>query len=273
MAASLKESAREIRKDIGKSRAVLAIVDSLGMACGGDPSDASAIIQTMVAARSFGVPVLGIHHIAKDAKDKANPYGSVYATNEARMSWHVEAERANNQLSSVLTNYKANRGARHERQAFRFDFTEDSHEAIERIEITSLTFGQSKELGDSGQKWRVAQFLGLAGASSVNAIAAALDIPKATVRAQLNRHKDLFTKIGEDWGVTAVEHGSPVFRSEGSQNGQGERNSPRNSSETVLRSETNPYGAPLGGPEVDAEPPWKNEEEQARLDSLATGAM
>lgn len=250
MTASLKESAREIRKDIGKHKVVLAIADSIGMACGGDPSDASAIISTMVAARSFGVPVLGIHHIAKDAKDKSNPYGSVYATNEARMSWHVEAERANNQLSSVLTNYKANRGARHERQAFRFDFTEGASEAIERIDIACLTFGQSKGLGDSGQKWRIAQYLGLAGTASVNAISAALEIPKATVRALLNRHGDLFTKVGDDWGVTAD----------------------RNSSETVLRTETESHRGPLGAPASDGKvSPWDEGEEQARLDSLAAG--
>lgn len=210
MAASLKESAREIRKDIGRHRVAMVIVDSIGMACGGDPSDASAIIQTMVAARSFGVPVVGIHHISKDAKDKSNPYGSVYATNEARMSWFVEAERANNQLSSVLTNYKANRGARHERQAFRFTFTEDEREAIERIDVTSLTFGQSREVGDSGQKWKIAQFLVTGGPATVSAVAAAVEIPKATVRAILNRHKDLFLKMGENWAsVTAADVVTP----------------------------------------------------------------
>ena len=273
MTASLKESAREVRKDIGKNGAIAVIADSIGMACGGDPSDATAIIQTMIAARSLNVPVIGIHHIAKDAKDKANPYGSVYATNEARMSWYVQSERAQNQLSAVLTNYKANRGARHERQAFRFSFTEDEHEAIERIDITSLTFGQSKEVGDSGQKWKIAQYLGIAGATSVNAISAALDIPKATVRAQLNRHTDLFVRVGENWAsVTASETPAdavtPSFVPPGegtSLNLSGGRNTQRNSSETVLRSETESKGGPKGPPSSDT-PPWNDEE--ARIDSL-----
>lgn len=206
MTASLKESAREIRKDIANFGAILAIPDSLGMACGGDPSDATAMIQTMVAARAFGIPVLGIHHIAKDAKDKSTPYGSVYASNEARMSWLVSSEREGAQLSMVLTNYKANRGVRHERQSYRFNFTEDGYEAIDTVTMVPLTFSASKTVGDGGQKWLIADFLKRTGASTTLAIGDALGLTRATVRMQLNRHKELFQRDGDNWVVVDTNH-------------------------------------------------------------------
>lgn len=206
MTASLKESAREVRKDIAASGAVLVIVDSLGMACGGDPSDAGGIIQAMLAARSLGVPVLAIHHIAKEAKDKSTPYGSVYASNEARMSWYVESERDDGVLTMVLTNYKSNRGARHDRQSYRFTFTENDREEIERIAVQPLTFSASKTVGTGGQKWKIAEYLRGHGAQDVNTIAAALGFAAATTRTVLNRADgELFVRIGGGWGLLATE--------------------------------------------------------------------
>lgn len=202
MDASLRESARELRKDIAKYNAVLVILDSIGMACGGDPGEASAIIQTMIAARSLGVTVLGIHHIAKEAKDKSTPYGSVYASNEARMSWYVQSERQGTQLTMVLTNYKSNRGARHERQSFRFDFAENDYEVIESITITPLTFAQSKAVGDGGQKWKIADYLKL-GARSVSDIAEGTGLSRNSVSAVLGKHEGvLFTRLDRGvWGL------------------------------------------------------------------------
>ena len=205
MDASLKESAREIRKDIAAAGAALVIIDSLGMACGGDPSDAGGIIQAMLAARSLGVPVVAIHHIAKDAKDKTTPYGSVYASNESRMSWYVEAERVESDLTMVLTNYKSNRGARHERQSFKFSFTESEREEILRIVVTPLTFSASKEIGTGGQKYRIAQWIKDNGVNNTLTIAQGVDIPAATVRSVLNRGEGtMFVRTGQGWGLPLV---------------------------------------------------------------------
>jgi hypothetical protein len=195
MDASLVEGAREARKDIAKHGIAMVIVDSLGMACGGDPSDAGGIIRTMLAARSLGVPVICIHHIAKDAKDKSTPYGSVYASNEARMSWLVEAEREGDTLIQSLTNHKANRGARHPRQAFKFHFQSDEMERITRIAVEPATFTESKEVGAGGQKWRILEHLKAHGKVGVDEIAEAIGTSRDTARRVLNRSEgDLFGK-------------------------------------------------------------------------------
>lgn len=206
MDASLKESAREVRKDIARVGAALVVVDSLGMACGGDPSDAGGIIQAMLSARSLGVPVLAIHHIGKDSKDKSTPYGSVYASNEARMSWYVESERDGSALAMVLTNYKANRGAHHERQSFRFVFKENDEEAIEFIDVLPQNFAQSKAIGDGGQKWKIAGHLDSVGKAKPNDIASALNMPRASVGVVLSRHKDLFGKNDDGFWFRVTNH-------------------------------------------------------------------
>lgn len=200
MTASLVESAREVRKDIAKFGAVMVVVDSLGMACGGDPSDAGGIIKAMLAARSLGVPVGAIHHIGKDAKDKSTPYGSVYASNEARMSWLVESERDGSRLSMVLTNHKANRGAHHDRQSYRFDFTEDEKEVLTSISVTSLTFTQGRSIGsEAGVKYRIDDYLTAHGKSEVRDVAEGIESTAASVRRTLNLNLELmFGKVIED---------------------------------------------------------------------------
>lgn len=199
MDASLTESAREVRKDIARFGAALVVIDSLGMACGGDPSDAAGIIRAMLAARSLGVPVVAIHHIGKDVKDKSTPYGSVYASNEARMSWLIESERTGSRLDMVLTNHKANRGARHERQSYRFEFQEDDHERIQTIAVSSTAFAASRGVGESGHRWRIADFLNVP--HTLDEISEALGMTRATARTVLNRYKDMFVKGPDDrWG-------------------------------------------------------------------------
>ena len=245
MDASLKEAAREVRRDIASTGAVFVIVDSVGMACGGDPSDASAVIQTMLAARSLAVPVGAIHHIGKEAKDKSTPYGSVYASNEARMSWYVEAERTDGQLTVVLTNYKHNRGAQAERRSYRFLFTEDEHEVLERIGVEQIDFRESKAVGDGGQKWKIAEYLKGEGRADVAAIAHALNFPRERVRTQLNRHKELFLKFEDgSWGLLVSG-----------------RHTESTHPDTLSRGDTT-QGGPLRGPSVTPETDGLEEEQE-----------
>lgn len=218
MDASLKESIREVRRDVGGMSAVLVVIDSIGMACGGDPNSAEAVIQTMLAARSLGVPAIAIHHLAKMTKNenKSTPYGSVYASNEARNSYLVESEREAGRLEMVLTNYKANRGERAERQSFRLVFTEDERERIERIEFTPTGFRDSRTVGHGGHKWKIAEAV-KAGALPIGqtdtaeqSIAFITQIAASTIRTTFTRNPEMFQKQGDTlpqaWGLTDALH-------------------------------------------------------------------
>lgn len=209
MAASLDESKREIKQWLGKIHARLVIVDSLGMACGGDPNDPSLMIKAMIAARSLDLPVVAIHHLAKEAKDKTRPYGTVYAAAEARMTWLVEKEdsqkQENGKLRIALTNMKSNRSRRHPRQSFEYTFDVDEDtEALRSVSVRPLAFRDTTDVGTgAGQKWRIADAL-KARPLSVDAIAEQTRISKASVRTQLNRHGGMFVKIDEEnWALAA----------------------------------------------------------------------
>lgn len=208
MSASLRESVRDIRKIVAKTQAKFVIVDSIGMACGGDPSDANLIIQTLISARQLGVPVLGVHHIAKNAKDKSNPYGSVYATNEVRLSWHIESTRQGNQLASALRSYKGNRTGDLGRLGYRWTFREEEEE-ITGIRMLNLDLRESRKIGDTGQKWRIADALKTGGALTVDEIAELTEIRPASVRTNLNRESTMFVKVDDKrWGLADGIHAS-----------------------------------------------------------------
>jgi len=113
------------------------------------------------------------------------------------MSWLIESERTGSRLDMVLTNHKANRGARHDRQSYRFEFQEDERGRITRITPSTTTFGASKAIGDGGQKWRIAKALE-GGAKNVADIATATGITAASIYVQLTRNKDMFTRLNKD---------------------------------------------------------------------------
>lgn len=135
----LQESTREIRRTIVEKDIVLVIVDSLGMAAG-NPMDEALMLGALRAARSFNCAVLMIHHLPKDPKDKSKPFGTVYASNEARMTWLVEAseDEPSSALSTLYTNYKWNRGRKFGRRAMvaRFETTDEDV-------LTNVTFQDS----------------------------------------------------------------------------------------------------------------------------------
>lgn len=250
MSASLHEASRDMRRLVAEIGAVLVVVDSIGMASGGDPADAAGIIKAMIGARALGVPVLGIHHLPKDSRDKSRPYGSVYAAAEARMTWLVEKDEDApvGTMRVALTNKKSNRSIRHERQSFelRFQSSED-REALESVSITQLSFRESVTIGTgAGQKWRIAEAIGGAP-KSLDDIAELTAISKAVVRAQLNRHKDMFAARDGLWGLLEAE---PVTVG-------------RNSSETARNSVTGPERNSTGPFRAPVTPGVTREEEEA----------
>lgn len=215
MTASLAEASRDIRKLIVERGVRLVIVDSVGMACGGDPNDAATLMRCMVAARSLAVPVVAIHHIGKDAKDKSKPYGSVYASNETRSSWLVEKQQdeGSDELRVALTNQKTNRSRVAPRQAFVVRF-HNAGDRLEQIDLRSLSFGQSSDVGTVSQKWTLATVLREYGSTTVKALAETTGISPSRVRTVLTKHPDFFTEVGEAgrgvegrWALKAPDRG------------------------------------------------------------------
>lgn len=135
--AKLADAARDIRAQIAAKGIGHVVVDSLGMAAGGTNSE-ETIMPAMTAMRSLGVAVTAIHHLPKDAKDKTKPLGSVYSSNEARLTWLYEAEDdADEKLTVLMTNHAFNRGGKRPRMAYRLTFVNDG-DALLSVEVEDL---------------------------------------------------------------------------------------------------------------------------------------
>lgn len=202
---SVIESASAIRQHVAAIGAVAVVVDSLGMARGGEPESADLTIRTFGAFRTFGVPVIAIDHVAKHATDKSQSFGSVYTKNAARIMWRLDSVRdeATGQLGLNLVNTKANRKTQASR-GYRVTMEEDTAERLTSVRFESADIrsipGMAKSLGVKDQ---IASVL-MRGALTDEEIVAALanegiTVTEANVRLAAFRHKDTFvTVIGED---------------------------------------------------------------------------
>lgn len=154
MVASLKESAPLVRKDIARLKIKLVIVDSLGAAKGSEPEGADASLGLFTAARSFGVPWIGIDHISKAQNGqvtagRARPYGSAYTHNLARLTWSLEQadEQEPEGFAVALTNHKRNNGKLLGRKAYRVRMlTTTDGERLSSVQFAGVDVREVKEL-------------------------------------------------------------------------------------------------------------------------------
>lgn len=213
--AALSDSAQVLRRKVAELGIGLVIVDSIGLAGNGPPEEAETKRRLFTAARSLDVPTLGIDHIAKaQGTDKSKPYGSVYTHNSARLTWSLESAQSEDYGETVSTtvmlrNHKANNGRRARPVGFTVTFRNTPDDRLESVSfeecevrdipafagkvshkdlivaILKANQGVAMQVGD------LVQTMAIDG----------VDVTDDIVRVTLNRHKDVFTKIGSAWGL------------------------------------------------------------------------
>ena len=213
--AALSDSAQVLRRKVAELGIGLVIVDSIGLAGNGPPEEAETKRRLFTAARSLDVPTLGIDHIAKaQGTDKSKPYGSVYTHNSARLTWSLETAQSEDYGETVTTtvmlrNHKANNGRRARPAGFSVTFrntpddrlTSVSFESCEVRDVPAFAGRVShKDLiiailqANSGVPMQVRDLVQTMAIDGV-------DVTDDIVRVTLNRHKDLFTRVGDAWGL------------------------------------------------------------------------
>ncbi len=131
--ASLAEGAATLRRYIAEKGLGFIVIDSVGAARGGDPNSAELTIKLFAAIRSLGIPCLCIDHITKNPNDpKENPFGSVYTTNLARITWRMDTIQAegSDQAAISLTNMKINNGRIAKRRGYRAFYKSDEDDRL-----------------------------------------------------------------------------------------------------------------------------------------------
>jgi len=181
-----------IRTHVHETGAGAIIVDSLGMAVGGDLNDTTSIMPAFQAVRSLGIPVLFIHHENKESL----LYGNVFIFNQARSVW--QAQGAQDYDASTLTlglyHKKSNNTRLFPTVGLRFVFGEDA----EGLPTTRVERGDLMQFTETAEKLpldrRITDVLGR-GSMTVADIADEIGATTESVRITMKRKTNQFTRL------------------------------------------------------------------------------
>lgn len=208
--ASIGESVREIRRTIALEGVVFGVVDSIGAAAGGDPEKAEPIIRAMNAIRALEIPILALHHVTKDQKDKSKPFGSVYSPNLARLTWRLDKEQDQGaELVRVrLTNFKGNNVRLLESKGHGIRFVsayQGEDETLEEVSFTQVSGLALPAVTKRGTvKIEVARVLRETAGLTLGEITDETGLKRDTVRRTLDRNRDWFQQEGELWSLAGT---------------------------------------------------------------------
>lgn len=216
-AASLSEAAPHIRRVIAEKQIGFVIIDSMGLARGGEPESAESTLRLFNAARSLGVPWLGIDHVTKNGgTDQTKPFGSIYTVNAARMTWRLDQVEQSGHGHVVLaaSNHKANNGTIEKRRGYDVEIRSDSDGRPTMVAYADRDLRDVPGmLPKLGQPQQIAEVLRTnRSAMAVEDIQRSLEAEDITVsreslRVVLNRYKDRFVPVTDGkatrWGLRA----------------------------------------------------------------------
>jgi hypothetical protein len=174
----------------------LLIVDSVGMASGAghEHTDANSMaIQLFGALEEIGVTSLLIDHVTgedrKSDKTVSKPYGSIFKENLARSTWELRREKDPADTAEILlTHIKVNEGRKFGQFGLALDYADDSI----HIRHTEL---QAEELVSNLSTPERMERLLRDGAKSTPALAEALGVSPAIIRANASRHQNRFVRL------------------------------------------------------------------------------
>ena len=213
MVTSLPEAAGTIRREVDRLHAGLVALDSLGPAGAGigEPEASGTALTVFNAMRSFNVPCLGTHHVshAGMSTNRGKPFGSVYYSNLARLTWEIETVRqeGEDEITVAFVNRKVNYGKLLKRHALRIAFHNNDTEELEGIHFETVAIKDVPELEDKvplGQ--RILSRL-REGPWTQHDLAEELGVTENQIRARTSelKRKGMILRLPDSrWG--AVEH-------------------------------------------------------------------
>jgi hypothetical protein len=215
------ERVREIciQRDIA-----LVIMDSIGMACMGEPESAEVVLRMFSALRSLEVSSLLIDHTNKQNPQQEgqanNLFGSVYKYNSARLVWEMRKEQQENDSLLYLGLYhkKANNAMLEKPIGFKLDFSTEESVVFKRQDVREIAgLEVAMTLGDRIENSIKSAPEGL----TVSELADELDkseshIRKALSQSRGNRFVKLPSKSGNEhkYGLGVRDFGQSQVRDE-----------------------------------------------------------
>lgn len=199
-----------IQAEIVQRQIEFVILDSQMAATAGGSrsmSEAQQASEYYNLIRSFHCSTLTIDHITKASMSNTDgaeaPYGSVVKYNRSRSQFELrlpEDEEDSDHKEYALVHRKFNLGRKQKPLGIVCDFLNDGDKLIS-ISYSALNINDSPGLEKLAPlKDRITRLL-LNGPRCQSAIALKLEAKEDSVKTTLNRNKDIFKKMGENWGV------------------------------------------------------------------------
>jgi DNA-binding CsgD family transcriptional regulator len=208
-AAPLADEVDKLSDIIHKEKIKLLVIDSLGLAAGGDINSAESATRFHGALRSLSVTSLIIAQTSKDLSGRKSVFGSTHFQYYSSAVWEVKAGGGEaGELIVGLRNTFCNLSGIHAPIGLKLHFVKkegDTDASILQISRTDLSKTELSSV--LPLRGRIRKLLLEEGKLSPSEIAEALGESEKTIRARLSEDKGkLFTKmIDKTWGAIANE--------------------------------------------------------------------
>jgi hypothetical protein len=183
-----------------ESKAGLLIVDSMGMACGGDLKEQEQATNFFQALRELQVTALLLTHTAKDELRKTKTaFGSVYFQNHSRSLWEMtkSQDTETDSIKVALFQRKQNEAMLHKPLVLELQF----NNILDTTTFKAADISQSPDLRDRMSLKDQLRLCLKHGPRSQADLAIELDKTEEVVRVTLNKYKEMFVKIGSGWAL------------------------------------------------------------------------
>ena len=192
---SLSDDADNIHQIVIDEKVILVIVDSYGLACGGDAISQDVVRATCIAMRSWETTVLGVSHISAEAARGTHtmPFGSRYWHNYHRWTWLAKSVQLTGRTHVGLYHQKYNVGPYHPPIGLVVKWENNMPQAERDDNAVTDTPEKLQRLQQKDQMTALLSD----GPASVEYLAERMDTTSAQVRALGSRYKDSFQKNSE----------------------------------------------------------------------------
>jgi len=197
----------------------LVIVDSVGLARGGDAMGSEETIRLFSTLASLGTAVLGIDHMTKDdvrGGKMVTPYGSIYTVNSVRLAWSIKAADLSDDTNTYvnLIQTKRNNVARHAPTGAHIEFVNEQvgfgeagdifQPVLKRVVINNTDMWSDPEAKSTLD--RAVEWLTMNGKASAPEIALALGVDVQTLGKAMRRDNGVKVKrVPSSGGVVIWE--------------------------------------------------------------------
>ena len=199
----LASDLHEIKRHIGSLGTDVVIIDSLGLACGGELNETQAPLGFYAALRELKVTSLILAHNSKDRESKKRSiYGNQFFTAGARNVWEIRKQQdyGSNEMELAMFHIKPPPfSGLHKALGFKVIFGEDTMQIQQGDSKTVAEF-----IEQMGTKQRILELL-KEGAMTTDEIKERLEITRSNADQTVKRLKDrnMVVKVGNQWGLRA----------------------------------------------------------------------